>query len=117
MPVKITLGVLAGIALMIVFKTISSNNNRFSELFRNVDKIEIGSIEEDGIQQRKWLWTAAWEQYEDQPVFGYGLGSQRNIFQWKVEKSLLESKNLGAAQIMAAKEISKLSALFTILKK
>ena len=78
-------------------------------MFRNVDQINIGTMEEDGVQQRKWLWITAFGQVIEKPFFGYGLGAQRNIFRWKVEKGLLMSTNIERPYEDAAKEIAKLN--------
>jgi O-antigen ligase len=49
----------------------------------------VGTFDENGINQRSWLWSAAFRQIRERPLFGYGLGSQRNLFKWQVEKEFL----------------------------
>lgn len=61
-----------------------SELNSFEYSFR-----EIGTIEENGINQRVWLWKNALKQIKDSPFFGYGLGSQKNNYEWVIEKDLL----------------------------
>lgn len=64
--------------------------NRLSQVsYFDVESEDIGTFQENGINQRTWLWKNALEQIKDKPFFGYGLGSQKNIFRWKVEKKLL----------------------------
>ena len=65
--------------------------NRIKDLV-NIDSTEsnnIGTFKENGINQRIWLWGNALKQIKKQPFFGYGLGSQDNLFKWQVEKDLL----------------------------
>jgi|GEM_PF-3698595 len=50
---------------------------------------EIGTFQENGINQRAWLWSNAIEQIKQNPLFGYGLGSQKTKYRWQVEKNLL----------------------------
>ena len=52
----------------------------------------VGTFDENGINQRSWLWGTAFGQIKEQPLFGYGLGAQRNLFKWQVEKDFLQQE-------------------------
>lgn len=67
---------------------------------------EIGTIEENGIYQRVWLWKNALSQIKDSPFFGYGLGSQKNNYEWIIEKNLLYN-SYNERYTQSAKKLSK----------
>lgn len=68
----------------------------------------VGTINENGINQRFWLWKNAWNQYLDKPIFGYGLGAQKSVFHYKVHKDLL-FESYDHQYTIAAKKLSKLN--------
>lgn len=98
----ICISIIFGLAI-----SLANSNNRFSELTIGGDKLNIGTNYEDGVHQRKWLWSNAWKQYVETPFFGHGLGSQKNVFIWKIEKTLLEARDLDYAIVKASKRLSK----------
>lgn len=71
-------------------------------------KNEVGTINENGINQRIWLWKNAWEQYLDKPLFGYGLGSQKTNFSQTIHKNLL-FESYDRQYSNAAQNLSKLN--------
>lgn len=87
---------------------VNTGNSRLTEFNINTDENEIGSFNENGIHQRVWLWENAFSQIKESVFFGFGLGSQNNLFSWKVEKHLLESNNPIPYQ-NAAKKIASLN--------
>ena len=95
--------------VMISFFILLGGKSRVSEILNKPFSVEIGTQLEDGVHQRKWLWLKATGQWKDSPILGYGLGSQRNLFAWRVEKEILETKELSSSHIKAAKVISKLN--------
>jgi len=68
---------------------------------------DIGTFDEDGVNQRTWLWENGFDQIKKRIIFGYGLGSQKTLFHWQIEKQLLENEYNPTYQI-AAKNLSKL---------
>jgi len=80
------------LSIILFFVGSKLNFNRFNELIKPRTSVEIGNKNEDGISQRIWLWTEAQRQLKEKPIFGYGLGSQKSIFKWKVEKYTLENE-------------------------
>lgn len=86
------------LAISIVGLTIvifSSNNlvNRYKDvIYFEPSEEDIGTFEENGINQRAWIWKTAFRHIVEKPLIGYGLGAQRNVFKWKVEKELLEEE-------------------------
>jgi O-antigen ligase len=80
----------------------NSLKNRLKEISSfSYNKGDIGSFDENGINQRSWLWINSLNQIKEAPFLGYGLGSQANYFRWKVEKELLtqnKSLNLKIAE-------------------
>ncbi|MFT4644289.1 MAG: O-antigen ligase [Planctomycetota bacterium] len=52
----------------------------------------VGTFDENGINQRFWLWSAAFGQIKERPLLGYGLGAQRNLFKWQVQKGFLQQE-------------------------
>lgn len=93
---------LLGFTFILIIGTLSSNlRNRIKDLvsIESTESINIGTFKENGINQRIWLWSTALKQIKQQPFFGYGLGSQDNLFKWQVEKDLLgEEFNFEAKQ-------------------
>lgn len=83
-----------GTVLIIIIGVNSKGlTNRIIEISNFEPTLEnIGTFEENGINQRSWLWQQAFIQIKEQPIFGYGLGAQRNIFKLKVEKELLQQE-------------------------
>lgn len=55
----------------------------------------IGTTDETGVSQRAWLWRNAVERIWEQPIKGYGLRSQRSLFQWQVHKDALAENRSG----------------------
>lgn len=49
----------------------------------------VGTTMENGVNQRLWLWVNAIEQIKKQPILGFGLGSQKSVFRWEIQKKLL----------------------------
>lgn len=97
--------------MMVVFVFIISlrlDYNRFADFFKPRTSIEIGNESEDGIYQRLWLWNEAKDQIKEKPWFGYGVGSQNKIFNWKIQKKILSSQN-SYTYSRASKNISKLN--------
>lgn len=95
------------ISVLIILISIGSQLevNRFNEIFKNRNSIEVGNKDEDGVHQRLWLWKQAYIQIKIKPLLGYGLGSQNSIFKWKVEKLNLQNHNSYQYSI-ASKEIA-----------
>lgn len=84
-----------GILFIIFIGAISSNlRNRIKDLVSldSTESVNIGTFKENGINQRIWLWSNAIKQIKKQPILGFGLGSQENLFKWQVEKDLLGEK-------------------------
>lgn len=96
------------IAVMFILIFISYENNRLNRFFRQNVRLEIGSFEEDGVSQRIWLWENALRQIKEKPFFGYGLGSQKQLFPWKVEKELYY-RNYETSVESASRNLSKLN--------
>ena len=70
-------------------------SNRFTndlKGFDGYDEALIGTLEENGISQRMWLFSEALEQIKSKPFFGYGLKSQRSIFHWEIHKKGLKQE-------------------------
>lgn len=86
----------------------NTGNSRLTEFNINTDENAIGSFNENGVHQRVWLWENALSQIKESVFFGFGLGSQKNLFSWKVEKNLLDSNNTIPYQ-NAAKKIASLN--------
>jgi len=89
---------------LLIFSLNNTNSlkNRLIEISSfNYIKGDIGSLDENGVNQRSWLWINSFNQIKEAPFLGYGLGSQANYFRWKVEKELLtqdKSLNLKIAE-------------------
>jgi len=80
--------------------------NRFNEIISYNPSIDaLGTFSENGINQRVWLWNSAFKQIKKEPIFGYGFGAQRNLFQWQVEKMMIEDEFDNELYI-AAKKLS-----------
>lgn len=76
--------------LLIGVNTSEGLKNRLFEVSSlETKEQEIGTFQENGINQRTWLWTNAIEQIKQKIIFGYGLGSQKTQFKWQIEKNLL----------------------------
>ena len=97
---------LSSVLILILGITSKDLKERYKEiiLFKFTSEV-IGTFEENGINQRIWLWSNAFQFIKEQPVFGYGLGAQRNLFKWQVEKGLLEQEFDNELQI-AEKNLS-----------
>lgn len=67
---------------------------------------DVGTTQENGVNQRIWLWKNGYEQIKERPFFGYGLGSQKNYFRWEVEKNLLFS-SYDWQRTQSAKDLSQ----------
>lgn len=52
----------------------------------------IGSTNENGLNQRLWLWKTALEYSSEKPILGYGLRAQRVLFKHMVHRDLLISE-------------------------
>lgn len=81
---------------------------RLNELTKERDKAEIGTLDEDGLSQRLWLWKTAKEHMQESQLLGFGLGSQEKLFRYKVAKTLLKT-DLSPAVVKATKSISTLN--------
>jgi O-antigen ligase len=85
--------IFGSIGILILGISSEGLQKRFHELVSFEPRLDnIGTFDENGINQRAWLWARGFEQIEKQPLFGYGLGAQRNVFKWQVEKELLENE-------------------------
>lgn len=74
---------------LIFFSALAFDGNRLNELFLKRERVELGTIKEDGVSQRIWLWQTAIKQLQEQPLYGFGVGSKKDMFKWKVEKDIL----------------------------
>lgn len=101
-------GILFFSALIISLGFLSNDlKNRFNEIISYNPSIDaLGTFSENGINQRVWLWNSAFKQIKKEPIFGYGLGAQRNLFQWQVEKMMIEDEFDNELYI-AAKKLSE----------
>lgn len=99
---------LISLVLLIIIVALKLKDNRYHEFFKERESIDIGNQMEDGVSQRLWLWSEAYNQLKEKPLFGYGLGSQHSIFRWNVEKYILENK-IPFNYSRAIKSISKLN--------
>lgn len=77
------------LGLIAVFNSEALQNRLLQVSYFDIESKDIGTFQENGINQRSWLWTNALEQIKDKPLFGFGLGSQKNYFGWQIEKKLL----------------------------
>ncbi|MFN3138296.1 MAG: O-antigen ligase family protein [Allomuricauda sp.] len=89
----------------IFFSAFAFDGNRLNELFSSRERNELGTSREDGVTQRIWLWETAIKQLQENPLFGFGLGSKKDMFKWKVEKDILMN-NYDWPTIRAMKLIS-----------
>ena len=90
---------------LIFFSAFAFDDNRLNELFLSRERMELGTIKEDGVSQRIWLWKTAIIQLKEEPFTGFGLGSKKDMFKWKVEKDILMN-NYDWPTIRAMKLIS-----------
>lgn len=84
--------IIFGVLFLVLIGVLNSETlqNRLLEVSSfDTTSEEIGTFQENGINQRTWLWTNALEQIKDKPLFGHGLGSQNNYFGWQIKKKLL----------------------------
>lgn len=100
------------ISSIILLTTIFLSQN-FTDRIKDVINFEptsenIGTFKENGINQRAWLWKNAFHQIKEKPLFGFGLGAQRNIFKWKIEKDLL-GREFDNELILAEKKIADMN--------
>lgn len=91
-----------------LFTGLQIGTSRLGDIQSNAKDSSIGSVHENGISQRIWLWQNALMFAKEKPIFGYGLGSHDNLFSWQIEKVLLNS-NGSSSYNRAAKKIATLN--------
>jgi O-antigen ligase len=94
------------IGLFIYLNPLTQRLSELKNIKYSID--EVGTIQENGINQRLWLWQNAVAQIRNSPYVGFGLGSQKSHFRWVIEKDLLfNSYNNQYTQ--SAKNLSKIN--------
>jgi O-antigen ligase len=65
---------------------------RFATLFNSELNNKLGTDEDNGITQRIWLWQTSLNDVRNNPMFGFGLRSQRSLFYKRAHKMLLAER-------------------------
>ncbi len=98
-----------GILLLVFLASgVLLKGGRLDELVKVRSENEIGTLAEDGISQRVWLWTNAANHMKEKPLFGFGFGSPQELFPYKIGKEILK-QDISFTYAQAARAVSSLN--------
>jgi O-antigen ligase len=96
------------VILLFVFSNIILNktlNKRIVEMIEFKQTDLMGSNSENGITQRIFIWTRAWEAVKAKPVIGYGTGGDRFGLYSSINNFIENNKDLNKGQVEGIQSI------------